>query len=464
VTGGHVQNGWGLPDASIYDPFANAWTRLADMNNGRWYPTNTTLANGEVLVLSGSTDANYSNNSLPQVWTGNGWRNLTSAVLDTDLYPGMHLAPNGKVFMAVPAQTTRYLDAAGTGAWSTVGQRKFGYRGYGASVLYDTGKVLAVGGADPPTNTAEVIDLTATTPAWRQVGSMASARRQINATILADGKVLVTGGSSAAGFDQRRAPCSSRRCGTRPPSSSPGWPATSATAAITRPPFCCRTGGSFPRAATTSPTPRSIRRPTSSRERVRRSVRRPRAWASARPSSWGRRRPRASRTSTGSASGSVTHANNMDQRINRLGFAQASGGLNITAPSDANLSPPGYYMLFLLNSSGVPSVAKIVRIGTTAPPPTPAPAVPGSLSATAVSRSQINLAWTDNANNEDGFHIERSTDNVTFAQVASVGANTTTYANTGLRRNTTYYYRVRAYNGGGNSAYSNIASATTLGR
>jgi hypothetical protein len=162
--------------------------------------------------------------------------------------------------------------------------------------------------------------------------------------------------------------------------------------------------------------------------------------------------------------GSVTHANNMDQRINRLGFTQASGGLNITAPSDANLSPPGYYMLFLLNSSGVPSVAKIVRIGTTAPPPTPAPAAPGSLSATAVSRSQINLAWTDNANNEDGFHIERSTDNVTFAQVASVGANTTTYANTALKRSTTYYYRVRAYNGGGNSAYSNIASATTLGR
>ena len=59
---------------------------------------------------------------------------------------------------------------------------------------------------------------------------------------------------------------------------------------------------------------------------------------------------------------SVTHTNNMDQRYLRLNFTQATGGLNVTSPASRNLSPPGPYMLFLLNGSGVPSVAKVVTI------------------------------------------------------------------------------------------------------
>jgi hypothetical protein len=59
---------------------------------------------------------------------------------------------------------------------------------------------------------------------------------------------------------------------------------------------------------------------------------------------------------------SVTHSFNQNQRLNHLQFAQASGGLNITAPANANLAPPGHYMLFLVNSNGVPSVASIIQI------------------------------------------------------------------------------------------------------
>ncbi len=89
-----------------------------------------------------------------------------------------------------------------------------------------------------------------------------------------------------------------------------------------------------------------------------------------------------------------------------------------------------------------------------------APAAPTNLIATAVSSSQINLIWTDNATDESGFYIERL-DGSNFVQIASVGANTTTYSNTGLTGNTQYKYRVRAWNSYGNSAYSNEASATT---
>ena len=182
------------------------------MNAGRWYPTSTTLANGDVLVTSGSMDTNYTNNTLPQVYqvATNTWRNLSTAQLNLPLYPFMFVAPNGRVFNAGPAQMSRYLDTAGTGAWTNVANNTFGYRDYGSAVMYEPGKVLIVGGGGgidtgpAPTATAEVIDLNAATPTWRQVSVRCpTGRRQHNATLLPDGTVLVTGGSNAPGFNNQ---------------------------------------------------------------------------------------------------------------------------------------------------------------------------------------------------------------------------------------------------------------------
>jgi len=154
---------------------------------------------------------------------------------------------------------------------------------------------------------------------------------------------------------------------------------------------------------------------------------------------------------------SVTHAFDQNQRINHLSFSQAAGGLNVTTPASASLCPPGHYLLFILNSSGVPSVATIIRIEAGSG----SPAAPSSLTATAISDTQIDLGWTDNASNEDGFRVERSLDGTTFQQIAALGADSTNYSDAGLSPGTAYYYRVIAYNGVGSSAYSNTANATT---
>jgi len=75
------------------------------------------------------------------------------------------------------------------------------------------------------------------------------------------------------------------------------------------------------------------------------------------------------------------------------------------------------------------------------------PAAPSNLTATAASASQINGSWQDNAGDETEFRIERKTGaGGTYSQIATVGANVTSYANTGLGSSTTYYYRVRACN------------------
>jgi hypothetical protein len=104
-----------------------------------------------------------------------------------------------------------------------------------------------------------------------------------------------------------------------------------------------------------------------------------------------------------------------------------------------------------------------VKTGGSAPEPT-APAAPSELTATAVSVSEIDLSWTDNSNNEDGFRIERCTgaDCSDFAALAAVGQNVTTYSDAGLTAETTYQYRVAAFNEVDQSAWSNIAEATTL--
>ncbi|MBA4149471.1 MAG: family 10 glycosylhydrolase [Verrucomicrobia bacterium] len=95
-------------------------------------------------------------------------------------------------------------------------------------------------------------------------------------------------------------------------------------------------------------------------------------------------------------------------------------------------------------------------------PPAP-PAAPSSLSATAVSGSQINLTWTDNSSDEANFIVSRSTTSGgPYTDIATLSANSTSYNNsTGLAPGTTYYYVVRAVNSGGSSAFSNQASATT---
>jgi hypothetical protein len=125
-----------------------------------------------------------------------------------------------------------------------------------------------------------------------------------------------------------------------------------------------------------------------------------------------------------------------------MGWMNVIGGQGPPSfPADGDLATPysDYYVL-----AG----------GATLPAPT-------SLTATAASSTSISLSWTDNSSNETGFNIERSADGMHFSPLASVGLNAVTYLDNGLSASTTYYYRVIAFNTGGNSTPSNVASAIT---
>lgn len=173
----------------------------------------------------------------------------------------------------------------------------------------------------------------------------------------------------------------------------------------------------------------------------------------------------------------VTTSYNTPVNITLTGSDVEGGSLSfttVTSPANGTLSGTGANRTFTpnLNWSGTTSFtfvandgelnSAIATVTITVNAPTSVPSAPNSLVATAISRSRIDLSWTDTSNTETGFKIERSANGSTWSQIATVGPNVTTYASTGLSANKTYYYRVRAYNTLGNSPYSNTASARTL--
>jgi len=483
VAGGSVDNlnPYGTPDTSYYNPFSNMWTKLPDMATGRWYPTSTLLPNNDVLVVSGENHTAH-RSLLPQVWqTSTGsYRNLTSAEKWLPLYPWMYQAPNGKVFNAGPNGWTSYLDPSGTGTWDQpLDQTNFGDRdineSYGSSVMYDRGKILIMGGSDPPTATAEVIDLNAAAPTWRSVAPMATPRKQHVATLLPDGKVLVVGGHRGPGKDNSAYPVYSAELWDPATETfttmatmatyrgyhstafllpdgrvvSAGGEDVGANAEIFSPPYLFK--GARP---TISSAPDTI------------SYGQPFSVST----------PDAANVSkvTLLRLSSVTHGFDQNQAFAKLGFTIGAGTLSVTAPGTPIQAPAGYYMMFIINGSGVPSVAKMVRLGTSATPtptPTPtatptttptaatAPAAPSNLTGASPQGSRrVDLAWTDNSANETGFSIERSDNGTTFAQIATVAATIRSYADTNLPVKTQYWYRVKAFNTSGASAPSNTVN------
>ncbi len=137
-------------------------------------------------------------------------------------------------------------------------------------------------------------------------------------------------------------------------------------------------------------------------------------------------------------------------------------GASVTGYSDSGLaaSTTYYYRVRATNAAGDSTYSNTASATTQAQ--SGVPAAPTGLTATAVSSTSINLAWTDNSTNETGFKIERATVSTgPWSQRATTGANNTAYSDTGLTASTTYYYRVSAAGASGYSATSNVASVTT---
>jgi len=133
---------------------------------------------------------------------------------------------------------------------------------------------------------------------------------------------------------------------------------------------------------------------------------------------------------------------------------------NVTSYVDANLAPGQtcYYRLCACNSGGSSAASNVAVATTRVLPPLP----PGGLTAEAVSASEIRLAWQDASSDETGFRVERSSDGLTFAVVEILDANTGDYDDGSLTPGMTRFYRLRAFNSGGESEASSVVQVTSL--
>jgi len=368
ITGGTIDERafHGETGTAFFDPITESWSRGPEMASARWYPSNLTLPDSDVLIFSGSVDADTYTDDVERYDVGTDSLETLPAAADLDspyLYPRVILLDDGTVVRVGMDQRTMYLDPQ-SATWSQGPLMRFGNRSNGSVIALPGGRVLAIGGRDgsPPTRTTEVIDFDVADPTWRYSGSMAEPRQHMNAVLLPDGNVLVVGGTRSNDsygdpvYDAEMYDPVSEAWTTMDATTAPrAYHSTAALLPDGRVVSAGQTNGSL---ATTA----EIYEP-------------PYLFAGPRPvigSAPGAIHYGDSFTvATDDAarvdevmlirSATVSHGVNFDQRSVPLPFTAGDDSLTVQAPDAAVDAPPGWYMLFLLDG-GVPSVATWIHV------------------------------------------------------------------------------------------------------
>ena len=469
----------GIVDTNIFDPATNTWTRVANMNLPRWYPTLTELANGDYVAISGnSTDANHWADT-PELYdpTTNTWTllsKISTSQVHEEEYPFSYLIPNGNVLTIGPSEDVTYEMNVAAQTWTPVG----GQSGIlnGSSIQYLPGKILYSGGAasvintTPSTNTTAVLDTTAATPAWRQTAPMLSDRIYHTLTMLANGEVLAVGGEAT----------SNQAVVTKGVLPTEIWNPTSETWSAAAPIATARNyhstavlmpngqvlvagGGHYdglndkgqdsaqtysPSYLFNGPRPTITSIPSSATYGSTISVATPDA---------------ASISAVNLVSlGTDTHQIDMNQHFVPLSFTAGSGSLNVTLPASGAVAPPSHYMLFILNSQGTPSIAPIISLGPSTTPV--APAAPSAVTATAADGSAT-VSWTAPANGGSpitSYSVTPTTGTTTLPPTVVTGNPPVTSVSVGgLTDGLSYTFTVTATNAAGTGPSSTPSNAVT---
>ncbi|WP_230859779.1 galactose oxidase-like domain-containing protein [Actinoplanes aureus] len=371
----------------VFDWRAETWTRGNDMAAARWYPSVAEMANGEEVIIGGGP-------ATAEVYQANGAIRALSGFTkyNARLYPFMGSRPDTQLGFFGPYVTQYTVNTSGNGIITGTGTRDSITRDYGSFVTYDIGKSLVAGGgklteggvANVPSRTAVVVNSNAGLVASvAATGSMSAGRRQHNVTVLADGSVLATGGMTSAAtsglVDLKNAATTAER-----------WdPATGqwtvlagasrvrqyhSTAALLPDgrvmtggggicDICLKTGYLEKNVEYYSP-PYLFKKDGSGAPADRPVI-------SAAPATIGintgftvSSAQAASIRKVGLVGlGDVTHGVDQGQRYVPLRFSAAGTTLTVTGPPSGGVAPPGYYMLFVVDAAGVPSVATMVQVG-----------------------------------------------------------------------------------------------------
>lgn len=431
VTGNVRAPNQGLDTIYLFDPVTETWQTGPRMHQGRWYPTQLMLPDGRTVIAGGlpkDDDPDWSKQTNTEVEiydpATNGVQRLENFKIDNTpgrpkyigQYPHMWWMPSGHALVAGPRKSDSWLFDPPTPGnddadWTPLAELPGGHRQWATGALLDgtaaggSTQAMLFGGADvdertlnatedPVSAIASTVRFDDVTGTWSAGPDMNAARAFANGVTLPDGKVAVVGGGTGdngADWNYRwHYTAAQKRIDLYDPVTNtftygnaqaeartyhstalllpdarvlsmgddingpngPGSGTSTDTAETWTPPYLLNADGSpRPRPALTSaPVAVNYGKPfvAGTPDEVTRAVL--------------------------VAPGADTHANDMSQRIVELPApVRTDGGVALTAPGSANLAPPGFYMLFLLDASGTPSTARFIQLGADPPPPEPTP-------------------------------------------------------------------------------------------
>jgi Domain of unknown function (DUF1929) len=361
-------------NVELFTPGSNALTQLSAMQYPRWYPTIVPMPNGEMLVLGGRTAPNMAA-TVPEVFNPTtGWRTLTGAASTLAFgnaglhwyYPRGMLDGGGNVFLITPEGKMWTVTTAGAGTVT----RLLGLAAVAnhelPTLMYAPNQILSVRSGPAP----QMINIAGKKPVVTNVPGISQTRYWASGTVMADGRVVITGGSLVANQLQGVALAAEIW--------DPATGAWSFGASATIPRLYHSNGlllpdGSVITAGGGAPGPvknlnAEIYFPSYLYDSSGQPAVRPTFTIAQSVVSVGG-------TITGTVgaadtisritfvrTGSATHSTNLDQRLVSLPFTQTGQAISATLPSGALTLPPGYYMIFAFNSAGVPAIASIVLL------------------------------------------------------------------------------------------------------
>ena len=386
--------------ASFFDPVTRRFVQSQSMADGRWYASAIALGDGRIMTFSGTNLTGSGANRTVEIYdlkkAGAGWSTPTTAPFFPPLYPRLFLLPNGTVFFTGQGDASisqGWIFNPASGTWTASVPTTVDRTRGGAVVLPLLGpsykpRIMNFGGGspDPATSSTEIIDLSASSPSWTPGPSMSTGRIEGNVVMLPNGKVLALGGS----LDNEVPDQAGKHADLYDPISntfsSGGTDSFSRlyhSTALLLPDARVISLGSNPTAARYAAgieiyTPAYL---FDSNDQLI-TTNRP-SISSVSSQVLGYNAPfSVTYTSTSAISsavlmrpGSDTHSYDMEQRLIGLcgpspqAPCSGSGTLSLTTPPNSNIAPPGYYMLFLLDSAGVPSKAQFIQLSlySTAP-------------------------------------------------------------------------------------------------
>ena len=376
VGGGGITPADANTNVTGYQEANQTWGDLASNAFPTWYASTTVLADGNLLRLGGAGGGNNLNPEVPEEFfpATNQWTTLGNNPTPLPWYPFTYVRPDGTVAVTggseVP-EPLRIYDPT-TQTWTTSDPNVVDG---GSSAMYDTGKVIKAGsssanalGSNPSAATAYTTDLRQATPTWTQTGSMAYPRTYLNLTPLPDGTVLATGGGTttdSGNLNDGVLPAEdwNPTTGQWTTWASMAVPRLYHSIAMLLPDGTVLVAGTGDRPGVPNEDSYQIFSPPY-------LFNGPRPTITSSPSvvQYGSNfqvsTPDAASITSVSLirTAAVTHSFDESARRVSLSFTVSNGVLNVQAPANGGDAPPGDYMLFIVNSNGVPSVASWVNL------------------------------------------------------------------------------------------------------